>query len=238
MTLDQLVGAFATADDKLTEALTAECKRRDRSDQARRARRADPIAAQWRDAAYAQYLAASRVTNGYMTSRACTLPGGKDLFEALWTGPESVAMARASEELREFWASPGNARLTLTEYRRQLAGAARGQDDERERDAGRLPDAAALAAMIRAEPRETWPRLLDQYAPAIDEMLDMAQAACWLGIQVNSAYVAVGRGTWPCPIACSAGAARGRGARWSSTARACRAWAHRAGPGPRARPPR
>src|SRR6266851_2971833 len=52
-------------------------------------------------------------------------------WTVLWTGSDARAQAHASEELFAFWETW--LRVTVTEYRRQLAGARRAQADERER---------------------------------------------------------------------------------------------------------
>lgn len=80
---------------------------------------------EWEAAAHAQYLAALEATNGYMLSPKA--PAGTHEFK-LWSGPESRAMAWASEELLDFWYD--NPRLTLTEYRRQMAEAEERQWEE------------------------------------------------------------------------------------------------------------
>jgi len=190
MTLDQLAEAFATADDELTGALAAECKRRDRSDRARQARRSDPAAAEWRDMAHAQFVAAEAATNGYMLNRR----GVAHAIDpwSLWSGPATRAMAYASWELQEFWSA--NPRLTVSEYRRQLAAGERIQDDERDREAATIPGARELADLVRAE----GPEVLDRYpAEFLAELLDAEHAAQWLGIATKTIYVDTSRGRWP-----------------------------------------
>src|ERR1022692_4706185 len=130
LTLDQLAASFATADDALIEALGAECKRRDRLDRGKRARQADPVTAEWRDSAHAQFVAAEAATRGFMLNRR----GRAAAIEpwSLWSGPATRAMAYASYELAEFWSA--NARLTVSEYRRQIAAGHRIEEDEHERE--------------------------------------------------------------------------------------------------------
>src|SRR5580658_9140099 len=111
LTLDQLAGAYATADDDLRLEITAECERRDRADRRRRARRADPVSAEWREAAHAQMIAAEAATNGVLLSHR-GIAAGIDPW-SLWSGPATRALAYASWELREFWESRGNARMTV-----------------------------------------------------------------------------------------------------------------------------
>ena len=136
--------------------LARECDRRDRAGRAACAR-AD-IAAAWYDAAFAQYLAAEQATCGYLLSRAGEAAGITDAF-ALWRGPAHVAERYASEELRLFFETWP--RLTIGEYRRQLAAERRG-----ERETYR----AERAAEVSARPREvitlTRPRPVAR--PALD----------------------------------------------------------------------
>ncbi|MGW5409017.1 phage minor capsid protein [Streptomyces spiralis] len=65
---------------------------------------------------YAQMLAAEEATNGYLFARGVE---GVDPL-ALFSGPAHVAFARASEELKRWWAD--HPRTTLAEYTEQLTG--------------------------------------------------------------------------------------------------------------------
>ncbi|MGW2209920.1 phage minor capsid protein [Streptomyces sp. NPDC001781] len=67
---------------------------------------------------YAQLLAAEDATNGYLFKRGVN---GVDPL-ALFTGPSHVAYARASEELKRWWAD--NPRTTLAEYTEMVTGQA------------------------------------------------------------------------------------------------------------------
>jgi hypothetical protein len=90
----------------------------------------------------------------------------------------------------EFWET--SPRVTVSGYRRQLAGAKRAQADERERQATELPDAATLVAMVRAD----GPAVLNRYAE-IDDLLSVAECAEWLGLKAGTVYQERKRGRWP-----------------------------------------
>lgn len=74
-----------------------------------------------------------------------------------------------------------------------------------------FPDAATLVAQVRKVMSEGTAedagRLLDQYAPEIDELADVSAAADWLGISASSIYRersrqrADGSAAWPAPDA-------------------------------------
>ncbi|MFE2033046.1 hypothetical protein ACFXBB_07240 [Streptomyces scopuliridis] len=70
------------------------------------------------DHVYAQALAAEDATNGYMLTKAAQLAGVDPV--SLFSGPSHVAYARASEELRRWWAD--NPRTTLAEYEEMVTG--------------------------------------------------------------------------------------------------------------------
>ena len=179
---------MATAAD--LRSVTAECNRRDRLDRAKRARCADPVAAEWHDFAHAQFVAAEAATNGFMLNRR-GLAADIEPW-SLWSGPATRAMAYASYELAEFWSA--NARLTVSEYRRQLADSERIQQDERERETAGLAGAHDLAAKVRAD----GPEVLASYpAEWLGELLDAEHAAAWLGIATKTIYVDTSRGRWP-----------------------------------------
>ena len=193
LTLDQIAESFATADDDLIKALGAECKRRDRLDRAKRARQADPIAAEWHLFAHAQYLAAEAATNGFLLNRR-GLAAGIEPW-SLWSGPARQALAYASYELAEFWSA--NSRLTVGEYRRQIAAGHRIEADEHEREAvAAVPGAHDLVAAVRASGAGA----LDACpAEFLAELLDAEHAAEWLGIKRGTVYQEVKRNRWPAP---------------------------------------
>ena len=187
--LDDLAAMIADADDDLRSAILAECERRDRADRRRRVRQQDPIAAEWALAAHAQYLQAVAATNGYLLNSRGRAAGIDEW--SLWSGPERRALAFASHELREFWES--NSRLTVTEYKRQLADARRVEQDEHDAEPAGLPTVAELVALVR----EHGSAVLDQFAPDIDEMVDTATAAAWTGVQARTIHRDRARGRWP-----------------------------------------
>jgi hypothetical protein len=144
--LDQLASMLDACEvgSPAYQAILAECARRDRADAARRARRA--VNAEWYDAAYAQQLAAEAQTRGNLLS-PLALAEGIEEPGVLWTGSEAWAWLRASEELRNYWLE--HPRLTVTQYRRQLAGARRGArdaDDLAAMDAAPAPAKRCAAA--------------------------------------------------------------------------------------------
>jgi hypothetical protein len=118
------------ASDEAASAL-AEAERRDQADQevarlrartekARQAQRA--IQDEWYEAAYEQYLAASRACRGSLLSREGMAHGPRDEF-GLWSHRTADAMRWASDELREFWETWP--RVSLQAYTRQRAAAIR-----------------------------------------------------------------------------------------------------------------
>lgn len=72
----------------------------------------------YREHVYAQWLAAEEATNGYLLSRKAQADGIDPI--TLFTGPSHVAFARASEELKRWWAD--HPRTTLAEYKEQVTG--------------------------------------------------------------------------------------------------------------------
>lgn len=127
MSDDDLIAAYhADPDDELTRTrVLAECARRDRAarDQAER----EQVYAAWHGAAYSDYLTAEAECRGELVSRRGVAAGVRDGF-ALWAGPRWVADLYATEELRDWWDL--HPRLTITEYRRQLAAQARAAREE------------------------------------------------------------------------------------------------------------
>ncbi|MGW6481312.1 phage minor capsid protein [Streptomyces sp. NPDC055059] len=69
---------------------------------------------------YAQYLAAEDATRGYLLSRRARAEGIHP--GSLFTGPSHVAYARASEELKRWWAD--HPRTTLAQYTEMVTGQA------------------------------------------------------------------------------------------------------------------
>ncbi|MCX4827179.1 phage minor capsid protein [Streptomyces sp. NBC_01016] len=69
---------------------------------------------------WAQYMAAEDATNGYLLSREAKAAGIDP--GSLFTGPSHVAYARASEDLKRWWAD--NPRTTLAEYTEMVTGQA------------------------------------------------------------------------------------------------------------------
>jgi len=195
--LEDLAGMLGTADNDLRAAIIAECDRRDRADVAARKRQA--VRDEWFDAAHEQFLAAEAATNGYLLNKRGRALG-LDPWTVLWTGSAARAVAYASEELLAFWETWP--RVTVTDYRRQLASGRRVHADERERAAAELPTAAELVALARKVTPGERPALLDEFTSAgIDDLLDAEQAAIWLGISVKSVYVesSPSRNRWPVP---------------------------------------
>jgi hypothetical protein len=67
---------------------------------------------------FSQLLAADEATNGRLLSRAAQQAGVSP--ESLFTGPSHIAYARASEELKRWWAD--HPRTTLAEYTEMVTG--------------------------------------------------------------------------------------------------------------------
>lgn len=114
---------FGATDDNEIVALVKEMDRRERA--ARKARREAErrarIRAEYDIAQHAAYLAADAACRGELLSKE----GRKHVTDehSLWTGRESTARKYASEELNEYW--DANGRLTITEFTKQYAAAAR-----------------------------------------------------------------------------------------------------------------
>ena len=125
MTDDALAALAASG---LGEYARAEQRRR-AAERARQRRRQDPIAREWFDAAYAQYLRAEQELRGVLLN-ARGRARYADAF-ALWSGPAWMAEQFASWELLRFWES--EPRVTVTEYRRQNAQAEETYRDDRDR---------------------------------------------------------------------------------------------------------
>ncbi|KUF19910.1 phage capsid protein [Streptomyces silvensis] len=67
---------------------------------------------------YRQYLAAEAATNGYLLNKKAKAAGHDPV--SLFSGPARIAYARASDELKEWWAQHG--RLTQAEFIEQATG--------------------------------------------------------------------------------------------------------------------
>jgi hypothetical protein len=78
----------------------------------------EQIREMYREHVFAQLLAAEEATNGYLLSAKAKAAGVDPL--SLFTGPSHVAYARASEELKRWWAD--HPRTTLAEYTEQITG--------------------------------------------------------------------------------------------------------------------
>ncbi|RAJ61691.1 minor capsid protein 2 [Streptomyces sp. Amel2xB2] len=72
----------------------------------------------YREHTYRQWLAAEDWCRGYLLNRHAAAEGIDP--ESLFSGPAHVAYARASEELKRYWAE--HPRLTLAEFTEQLTG--------------------------------------------------------------------------------------------------------------------
>ncbi|MEU6669185.1 hypothetical protein [Streptomyces sp. NPDC046727] len=72
----------------------------------------------YREHTWAQYMDAEDATNGYLLSREARAAGVDP--GTLFSGPAHVAYARASEELKRYWAD--NPRMTFVEYEEMVAG--------------------------------------------------------------------------------------------------------------------
>jgi hypothetical protein len=143
LTDDDLAALFtracADADAELQRVILAIVTRRDQAAAYWREvnARNNALREEWRQAAYAQYLAAEAVTNGYLVRAGSPLT---DAFR-LWSGSERFAMAHASEELANFWLE--NPRVTVTAYLAQHANAQQVYRDDMDRagmDAGAATD--------------------------------------------------------------------------------------------------
>ncbi|MGW3847177.1 phage minor capsid protein [Streptomyces fagopyri] len=93
---------------------------------ARSAYTREQIREMYREHVYAQWLAAEEATNGYLLSRKAQADGIDPI--TLFTGPSHVAFARASEELKRWWAD--HPRTTLAEYTEKVTGQASAAADK------------------------------------------------------------------------------------------------------------
>jgi hypothetical protein len=133
LSLDELAELWHGDDAELSARALAETERRDRAERAsarrRNSRRNDPVSCEWRDAAHAQFLQAEAELNGHLVARHSALTSA---WPALWTGNEASARARASEEMNLWWDRPENRRITVTQYRGQVAENLRREQDGHE----------------------------------------------------------------------------------------------------------
>ena len=127
---DELAAMLRDGDEAAIPAVLAEARRRERLEQAQRAR--DAERSTWAEAAHAQYLAADAVCRGVLLSRQGKRAGVSEW--SLWAGPEARAMKYASEELREFWYA--NPRVTVGRYRQQASTGRAAQREDQDASAG------------------------------------------------------------------------------------------------------
>ncbi|MFJ7902382.1 phage minor capsid protein [Streptomyces sp. NPDC096198] len=78
----------------------------------------EQIREMYREHVWAQRLAAEDATNGYLLTKAAQAAGIDPI--SLFSGPSHVAYARASEDLKRWWAD--NPRMTLAEYEEMVTG--------------------------------------------------------------------------------------------------------------------
>jgi hypothetical protein len=147
LTDDELAALYGP-DDDLNAAVLTEAQRRDDVIRSRNSRRNDPVRSDWETAAYAQMLAAEAACNGNLARRDSKIT---DAWQ-LWAGPEHVALANATEELRNYWrdVSP---RLTITAYQQQMANDLEVYDAQLDSDATGSVRFGASADASRAEDR-------------------------------------------------------------------------------------
>ena len=128
-------------DDDARRIVENELASRDRAEKSRRAAREQT--SEWVDCAHAQMMAAERELNGNLVRRDSPV---KDAW-SLWSGSEAYALAHCSEELRLWWQEPGQARITVSQYKQQIADGKRIQRDERDQeDPGREENVNPLGA--------------------------------------------------------------------------------------------
>ncbi|MFD9863478.1 phage minor capsid protein [Streptomyces alboflavus] len=87
----------------------------------------------YREHVYRQWLAAEDWCRGYLLNRRVQSQGVDP--ESLFSGPAHVAYARASEELKRYWAEV-EPRLTLAEYTEQLTGQRTAEGERARRSLG------------------------------------------------------------------------------------------------------
>lgn len=87
----------------------------------------------YREHVHRQWLAAEDYCRGYLLSRKAEAAGVDP--ESLFSGPAHIAYARASEELKRYWAEV-EPRLTLAEYTEQITGVRTAEGNRARRAAG------------------------------------------------------------------------------------------------------
>ncbi|WP_416963100.1 phage minor capsid protein [Streptomyces sp. Agncl-13] len=113
-------GALAddtTFAEELAAAITSDTAKGVTEETARRVTRAE-ARAMYEEYVYRQLLAAEDATNGYLLNAKAKAAGINPA--ELFTGPARIAYARASDELKEWWAQHG--RLTQAEFIEQATG--------------------------------------------------------------------------------------------------------------------
>ncbi|MGD6762053.1 phage minor capsid protein [Streptomyces sp. BH097] len=119
--------------DELAAAITADAARGVTEETARVVTRAE-ARKMYDEYLYRQYLAAEDATNGYLLNAKARADGINPA--TLFSGPARIAYARASDELKEWWAQHG--RLTQAEFiekatgreQRWAAGARKNESDQ------------------------------------------------------------------------------------------------------------
>ncbi|MGW1760991.1 phage minor capsid protein [Streptomyces mirabilis] len=113
-------GALADDDafaEELAAAIAADAARGVTEETARKVTRAE-ARAMYEEYVYRQYLAAEHACNGYLLNKKAQAAGINPA--ELFSGPARIAYARASDELKEWWAEHG--RLTQAEFIEQATG--------------------------------------------------------------------------------------------------------------------
>ncbi|MBB6415829.1 phage minor capsid protein [Streptomyces sp. AK010] len=113
-------GALADDDafaEELAAAIAADAAKGVTEETARRVTRAE-ARAMYEEYVYRQYLAAEDACNGYLLNKKAQAAGTNPA--ELFSGPARIAYARASDELKEWWAEHG--RLTQAEFIEQVTG--------------------------------------------------------------------------------------------------------------------
>jgi hypothetical protein len=157
LTDDEIAAMFGTAGEADQFAIVAEMERRDAADAKAKAHgryRTTGDAADWYEAAHAQYLAADAACAGTLLSA----DGIAETSEAmtLWTGSEKWARRLASEELKNFW-DDNHGRLTPAKYREQAAASRREEREAYRYDAMDSDDARCIQHRAEASARRDVP---------------------------------------------------------------------------------
>ncbi|MET7450675.1 phage minor capsid protein [Streptomyces sp. NPDC005574] len=116
--------------DELATTIAADAARGVTEETARIVTRAE-ARAMYDEYVYQQMLAAEDATNGYLLNKKAQAAGHNPI--TLFSGPARIAYARASDELKEWWAEHG--RLTQAEFIEKATGKAqRGATDARKNE--------------------------------------------------------------------------------------------------------